>query len=127
MIDIIQLRVNLDAFDQLRLCQTAPRIDCHAAFTVKGTETIWPSASWGDTRAEEKVNVRGWFPLLDQIADEFLIFRPEGGCFFVDRDSVKYRLEDGDSRGVLFMRIEINRLVAVASRQADVLRTYSLP
>jgi hypothetical protein len=127
MIDILQLRVNLDAFDQLRLCQTEQRIDCHAAFTVKGTETIWPSASWADTAPEERVNVRGWFPLLDQIADEFLIFRPEGGCFFVYRESVRYRLEDGDSRGVVFMRIEINRLVAVASRQADVLRTYLLP
>lgn len=127
MVDILQLRINLDEFDQLRLCQNEQRSDCHAAFTVSGTEMIWPSARWGQTPVAERVNVRGWFPLLDQIADEFLIFRPDGGSFFVSRDRVTYRLEEGDTRGVLFMGIEINRLMAVPPRKVDARRTYSLP
>ena len=127
MLDLLHLRVNLDEFDQLRLCQTVERSDCHAAFTVMGTRQIWPTARWGDTPVEQKINIRGWFPLLDQMADEFLIFRPHGGCFFVSRDGVRYRLDEGDTRGVLFMQLEINRLRVVPPRQVDALQAYSLP
>ncbi|HEX9201036.1 MAG TPA: hypothetical protein VF865_15865 [Acidobacteriaceae bacterium] len=127
MLDLLQLRVNLDEFEQLRLCQAVERSDCHAAFTVQGTKVIWPTAHWSDTPTEEKINIRGWFPLLDQIADEFLIFRPQGGCFFVSRDSVTYRLVESDTRGVMFMQLEINRLKVVPPRQVDRLQAYSLP
>jgi hypothetical protein len=124
MTDILQLRVQLDDFDQLRRCQIAPPSDCHAAFTVKG-RAIWPVASWGETPAEERINVRGWFALLDQIADEFLIWRPQGGCFFVQRDKVTYRVAESDARSVMFLQIELNRPTAVP-RQAEPLRAYSL-
>ena len=126
MLDILQLRVHLDEFDQLRLCQVNQRDDCHAAFTVQGTKTIWPVASWGDTSAAERINVRGWFPLLDQMADEFLIWRPQGGCFFVSRDHVTYRRSENDARSVLFMQLELNRLAVVPHRNLDVLRSYAL-
>jgi hypothetical protein len=126
MLDILQLRVNLDEFDQLRLCQVTQRSDCHAAFTVKGMQVIWPVASWGETLAGERINVRGWFPLLDKIADEFLIWRPQGGCFFVSRDSVTYRVAENDTRSVLFMQLELNRLAVVPPRPVDALRAYSL-
>jgi hypothetical protein len=125
MLDILQLRVHLDDFDQLRRCQIAPPSDYHAAFTVKG-RTIWPLASWGETRAEEKINVRGWFPLLDQMADEFLIWRPQGGCFFVDRDRATYRIAESDARNVMFLQLELNRLMALPPRQAKPLRANSL-
>jgi hypothetical protein len=124
MTDILQLRVNLDDFDQLRRCQIVPPSDCHASFTVKG-RTTWPMASWGEVPTEERINVRGWFPLLDQIADEFLIWRPKGGCFFVYRDKVTYRVSESDARSVMFLQLELNRLVAVPSRQTAS-RTYSL-
>ena len=70
--------------------------------------------------------MRGWFPLLDQIADEFLIWRPKGGCFFVQRDKVTYRVSESDPRSVMFLQLELNRLVAVPPRQAVSPRTYSL-
>ncbi len=113
MNDILQLRVHLDDFDQLRRCQIMPPSDCHAAFTVKGRMT-WPIASWGEAPAEERINVRGWFPLLDQMADEFLIWRPKGGCFFVHRDKVTYRVAENDPRSVMFLQLELSRLMAVA-------------
>jgi hypothetical protein len=125
MLDILQLRVHLDEFDQLRRCQIAPPSDYHAAFTVKGTRTVWPLASWGETPAVQRVNVRGRFPLLDQMADEFLIWRPQGGCFFVDRDKATYRIAENDPRSVLFLQLELKRLEVVASRPVEPQRLSS--
>lgn len=125
MLDILQLRIHLDEFDQLRRCQIAPPSDYHAAFTVKGTGTVWPLESWGEIPAEQNVNVRGWFPLLDQMADEFLIWRPQGGCFFVDRDKATYRIAENDPRSVLFLQLELNRLEVVPSRPAEPQRLSS--
>jgi hypothetical protein len=125
MLDILQLRIYLDEFDQLRRCQIVPQSDCHAAFTVKGTHTVWPVASWGETSAAQRVNVRGWFPLLDQMADEFLIWRPQGGCFFVDRDKATYRVAEYDPHSVLFLQLELNRLTVVPSRPVEPQRWYS--
>ena len=58
MLDILQLRVHPEELDQLHICQVSRRSDNYAAFTVKGKQQIWPLASWGDTSAEEKINVR---------------------------------------------------------------------
>ena len=128
MLDVLQLRIHLDVFDRLRLCQAVLRSDCHAAFTVKGMQSIWPLASWDETSLVEQINVRGWFPLLDQIADEFLLWHPQGGCFFVHRDRVVYRVAESDSRGVLFMQLELDRpIVVVPRRPADSRRAYSQP
>ncbi len=127
MLDVLQLRIHLDAFDQLRLCQAVPRSDCHAAFTVESMQAIWPVASWDDTPLAEQINVRGWFPLLDQIADEFLIWQPQGGCFFVYRDRVVYRVAESDSRGELFLQLELNRPMAMVPRRVETRRLYSQP
>jgi hypothetical protein len=125
MLDILQLRIPLNDFEQLRLCQVTQPSDCHAAFTVKG-RAIWPVARWGETPPLERVNVRGWFPCLDQMADEFLIWRPQGGCFFVFQDKVTYRVAESDARSVLFMQLELNRLTVAPRRPAEGLRAYSL-
>jgi hypothetical protein len=114
MLDILQWRVDPDEFNQLRMCQTRPPADCHAAFTVKGSRSIWPVATWGGAPSEERVNVRGWFPLLDKIADELLIWQPRGGCFFVSREGVRYRLDPSDGRSVLFLQFEVDHRVVVA-------------
>ncbi len=128
MLDVLQLRIHLDVFDRLRLCQAVLRSDCHAAFTVTGMQSIWPLASWDETSLVEQINVRGWFPLLDQMTDEFLLWHPQGGCFFVHRDRVVYRVAESDSRGVLFMQLELDRpIVVVPRRPADSRRAYSQP
>ena len=128
MLDVLQLRVHLDAFDQLRLCQAVLRSDCHAAFMVTSMKAIWPVANWDETSLAEEINVRGWFPLLDQIADEFLIWQPHGGCFFVHRDRVVYRVAESDSRGVLLMQLELDRPIAVVQRRpTETRRAYSQP
>jgi len=113
MLDILQLHIHLDDFDQLRRCQIAPPADCHAVFTVKGPQTVWPVACWGEAPIEQRVNVRGWFPLLDQMVDEFLIWRPQGGCFFVHRDKATYKVAEDDERSVMFLQLELNRLAVV--------------
>jgi hypothetical protein len=103
---MLQLHVGSFEFEQLRLCQTTPRADCHAAFTVQGPGIIWPSAVWGDPPGTQRTNVRGWFPLLDKIADESLIWRPQGCCFFVSCDEVRYRIQENDL-GVLFLQLTV--------------------
>jgi hypothetical protein len=125
MLDILQLRIGLDEFDQLRLCQTRLLSEFHAAFTASGPEVIWPLATAGDTPFEERINVRGWFPLLDRIADEFLIFRPKGGCFYVSREGASYRVGDGDARRWTFLQFELNRLAMVPSRTVETRRAHS--
>jgi len=125
MLDILQLRTTPDELDQLRLCQAVPRTDCFAAFTVRRPGQIWPVAKWDDTLVEERINVRGWFPLLDKIADEFLLWWPKGGCFFVSRDKVTHRPAESDEREVLFMQLETHRL-AVVPRRVDAMRPASL-
>jgi hypothetical protein len=124
MLDILQLRIGLDEFDQLRLCQARPLSEWHAAFTVSGTEVIWPLAAAGETPCEERINVRGWFPLLDKIADEFLIFRPNGGSFYVSREGASYRARGGEGRSVVFLQFEVGRLAVVPSRTVETRRAY---
>ena len=119
MLDILQLRISPDELGQFRLCQVEQRNDCHAAFTVQRSGEVWPRASWGDVPVAERIDVRGWFPILDQIADEFLLWWPQGGCFFVSRDAVTHRLHEGDTVGVLFMQLEMNRLHMVPRLQKD--------
>ena len=113
MADILQLRVHPEELNQLRLCQAQPRSDGYAAFTFKGPETIWPLASWGEPAVSERINVRGWFPLLDEIADEFLIWRPAGGCVVVSHEGARYRLEEQQRPGVEFLQFELSRLLVV--------------
>jgi hypothetical protein len=125
MLDILQLHANPDELDQLRLCQGALRGDCLAAFTVRQPGQIWPVASWDNVPSGEKINVRGWFPLLDKIADEFLLWWPKGGCFFVSKDRVTYRPAEHDPRAVLFLQLETHRLTVVPPRQVEAVRAYS--
>lgn len=121
MADILQLRVHPDELDQLCLCQAVPRTDGQAGFTVRGPETIWPVASWGETPLQERINVRGWFPLLDEIADEFLIWRPNGGCFTVTAEGARYRVEEHHRPGVEFLQFELSRPVMVLKPNAGAL------
>jgi hypothetical protein len=106
------------------VCQVELRNDCHAAFTVKGPGITWPVASWRNALVEEQINVRGWFALLDKIADEFLIWRPQGGCLFVYRDRVTYRIEES-APSVLFLQLEVNRLMVMPSHRAAIRRVSS--
>ncbi len=117
MLDILELRVQPEELDQLRQCQTRPRSDGYAAFTVKGPKTVWAGAHWNHNSAEQRVNVRGWFPLLDKIADEFLIWRPQGGCFFVSHEGDRYRLSEDHRPGVEFLLFELTRPMVVSQWQ----------
>jgi hypothetical protein len=116
MLDILQLRINATELQQLRHCQLRPPSDCHAAFTVTSPGAIWPVASWSDPAADERINVRGWFPLLDQIADELLLWWPKGGCCFVKGEEVTFRRSEDDRVGVLFLHFEMNGPIAVAPK-----------
>jgi hypothetical protein len=63
--------------------------------------------------------------LLDQIADEFLLWWPKGGCFLVSRDRATYRAAEHDPREVLFLLFEPHRLTVVPPRQVEPVRAYT--
>ena len=109
MLDILELQVHPEELDQLRQCQAAQSAEGHAAFTVKGPDTIWPLAHWTGTPSEPPVNVRGWFPLLDAIADELLIWRPQGGPIFLTQHGARYRREEHHTPGVEFLLFDVKR------------------
>jgi len=109
MLDILELRVLPEELDQLRQCQTRPRPDCQAAFTVDGKDCIRPMVDWAQPSGQPRINVRGWFPLLDKIADEFLIWRPQGGAFFITHEGVRYRTSEEHRPGVEFILFELSR------------------
>jgi hypothetical protein len=113
MLDILELQIHPEELEQLRQCQAKQRVDCHAAFTVKGRDTIWPLAHWSGTLGEQPVNVRGWFPLLDKIADEFLIWRPQGGPVFVTHEGARFRRDKDHQPGVEFLLFELTRPTVV--------------
>jgi hypothetical protein len=121
----VQLRVTADELEQLGLCRASPRSDCIAAFTVKGPGQIWPVATWDDAPQAERINLRGWFPLLDTMADELLLWWPKGGCFFVSKDRVTYRPTERDARGAMFLMLESHQLSVVPPRQLGLVRPYS--
>lgn len=127
MLDILQLRIDATELQQLRSCQIRQRSDCHAAFTVTSPGVVWPVARWGELPADERINVRGWFPLLDQIADEFLLWWPKGGCFFVKGEEVTYRRTESDGAGVLFLHFEVNRPMAVVPSNLNLRRSELVP
>ena len=121
MLDILELRVRPEELDQLRQCQAQPAADGYAAFTVKGPDTIWPLEHWAGSPSEPPVNVRGWFPLLDQIADEFLIWRPQGGPIFLTQHGARFRRNEGHRPGVEFLLFELNRPKLIPQLQRELI------
>jgi hypothetical protein len=84
--------IEMDAitYNLLRYAQPKKRTDCQAAFTAVGTE-IWPFVHWGNTPANEREQFRGCSTVLDQIADELIMWRPDGGRFFIEQTGVYFR------------------------------------
>lgn len=121
MLDILELRVQPEELDQLRQCQTRPCADGHAAFTVDGRDSIWPVVDWGKPQGQQRVNVRGWFPLLDKIADEFLIWRPQGGAFFITHEGARYRLSEDHRPGVEFLLFELSRPMVLPQPERELI------
>ncbi|HVU47574.1 MAG TPA: hypothetical protein VHD85_15695 [Terracidiphilus sp.] len=53
-------------------------------FSTNPDGDIWPYIRNGYISDIDRKNVRGYSPLLDQIADIYLTVREEGGRFFID-------------------------------------------
>jgi hypothetical protein len=105
------------SFNELRQRQVRERSDCHAAFTTIPGGIIWPFANFGNTEAEHKEkNLRGRFPFLDDIADLFLEYYPEGGRFFLSKIGVGTTPENARVPSRLIARLTIqNTAVRPAS------------
>ena len=71
------------------------RGDCFASFSVNANHEIWVYVTRSWTKEEKRRYVSGQCPIIEQIAEEYLLARPEGGRVLVKRDGLFYRLRVG--------------------------------
>jgi hypothetical protein len=69
------------------------RFDWPAVFSINQTKKIWLWKRWGNTPLRERVYVQGKSRIIDAIANEYLLQRPDGGRIFVDDRGAFYTPE----------------------------------
>jgi hypothetical protein len=81
------------------------RWDCLAIFSVNAKRDVWIYVTRGWTREEKRKYVLGRCPVIEEIAEELLSVRPEGGRILLRGDGAFYRLAVGND--VLFAMVEL--------------------
>ena len=78
-----------------------------AVFSCNEYNDLWLFITYGYTAPEDRIDVRGKFPVLDAIADEYLEHRPRGGRFFVSDEGAFFNEGDGqgDEQFIKFKRV----------------------
>jgi len=90
------LEITRDQFDEFKKLQVKKRWDWPATFSTNSQGSIWPYVTNGRTPIEDRNNVRGESPLLDEIADRYTTMREEGGRFFIGWNGAFWRSENDD-------------------------------
>lgn len=62
------------------------RRDWPAVFSANMIQDLWPQSQFGRTAHRNRMQLRGAIAALDEIADQLLQVRPEGGRFFVNHE-----------------------------------------
>jgi hypothetical protein len=98
--------ISSEDFEMLRELQYEPPRKAHAIFSATEADGVWPFVTFGVTPDEQRVKISGIedFALLDEIVDEFLAFRPEGGRFFIDRNGAYVKVPEDP--GPMFLRFK---------------------
>src|SRR5665213_1035489 len=74
------MKRNLKDFEELQ----------HCSFSATLYGEIWPKMTRGYHQPGNRKNLRGSSKILDKVADEFLLARPEGGRFFITSKEAYY-------------------------------------
>jgi hypothetical protein len=79
------IRITAAEFKEFCELRQKHRWDWPAAFSTNPNGDIWGFQTRGYTPPDQRENVRGASPLLDQVADIYAVQREECGRFFIDQ------------------------------------------
>jgi len=83
MRDIEHLKVTRAEFQTFKELQKRRRWDWPATFSANRYRHIWAFVTNGYTPFDLREDLRGVSPLLDRIANKYLMARPDMGRFFI--------------------------------------------
>ncbi len=79
--------------EDIRRLQIKPRSDWPAVFSTNVHGEIWPFATYGYTYGGNRLDVRGFSNVIDEVAERYREIRCEGGHFFIDATGAFYKDE----------------------------------
>lgn len=89
------ITVSREEFEGLLALRRRRRLDWPACFSTNIEGQIWPFVTKGYTKADQRENVRGELPFLDELANRFLLLRPQGGRMFLNDGGLFCKSESG--------------------------------
>jgi hypothetical protein len=89
-----EIDVTPEEFKKLTQLQHQHKWEWPAVFSVNEHGQIWPGVTYGWTHFGDRKPVRGLSKIIDDVADEYLRIRAEGGRFFVDERGA-FRADQG--------------------------------
>jgi len=99
------LIMSRDEFEEFRRLQIKLRWDWPAVFSANSSGEIWPFVCYGHTAGEHREGIRGFSRIVDNVADEYLIIRNDGGRFFINNKGAFYK--DIGGKEVQFLVFQI--------------------
>ena len=92
--EVVPIEITRNEFQEFRELQRRHRWDWPAAFSTNRQSEIWAYITNGHTPFElREKNLRNVSPMLDIIANKYLMARPEVGRFFIDERGAFYKDE----------------------------------
>lgn len=98
--------ITREEFEDFRRLQVRRRWDWPVVFSANSNDQIWPFASYGHTRAEDREPLGGLCKTIDAVAREYLRVRELGGRFFIDETGAFYKLAGRNVQFVAFRILE---------------------
>jgi hypothetical protein len=110
------LEITPEQFKKFKELQVKKRWDWPATFSTNAQGSIWPYVTNGRTPEENRTDVRGDSPLLDQVADIYTALREEGGRFFIGWDGAFWRSANDDRPKTIVSWPDMRRQLTLAER-----------
>ena len=91
-----KVRITASEFQAFCELRQKHRWNWPAAFSTNPNGDIWGFQTYGYTRPDQRENIRGASPLLDQVADIYAVQREECGRFFIDQRGAFFKGEGAE-------------------------------
>ena len=100
--------VSKEEFSRFKLWAENGRWGWPARLSTNDWRDLWEPPGWGYTRLRDREQMRGEFPFVDDVVEEYLELRPGGGRFFIDDRVAYYKPEEeGEpTYAIAILRIE---------------------
>lgn len=100
---MVEMKLTREEFEEFKAFVRRQRLDWPAVFSYNGYD-LWPFITYGKTKEEDRINIRGASPFLDRIAEALLEYRgSDAGRLFIDERGAFTRPE-GSNRYHKFVR-----------------------